>query len=79
MISFLNVEIASVGLKIPYYFLIIVKSHPVDNPDAESEMYLLRQYAPDVSIDILMNLTALFSDLRKMVDEGLLSYPYSLR
>lgn len=42
-------------------------------------MYLLRQYAPDVSMDILMNLTALFADLRKMVDEGLLSYPYSLR
>eukprot|EP01114_Cavostelium_apophysatum_P013070 TRINITY_DN3086_c0_g1_i2.p1 TRINITY_DN3086_c0_g1~~TRINITY_DN3086_c0_g1_i2.p1 ORF type:complete len:1142 (-),score=300.99 TRINITY_DN3086_c0_g1_i2:601-3708(-) len=52
---------------------------PVDNPDEESELFLLKQYAPHVSDETLKNLTNLFADLRKLVDEGLLSYPYSLR
>ncbi|CAG8469528.1 17842_t:CDS:10 [Acaulospora morrowiae] len=51
----------------------------VDNPDSDSEMFLLRKYAPDVSEDLLLKLTEAFSDLRKMVDEGLISYPYSTR
>jgi len=51
----------------------------VDNPDLESEMFLLRKYAPDISEDLLLKLTAAFGDLRKLVDEGLISYPYSTR
>lgn len=35
----------------------LVSSHPIDNPDNESEMYLLREYAPDVPHDTLINLT----------------------
>ncbi|CAJ0865553.1 11051_t:CDS:10 [Entrophospora sp. SA101] len=51
----------------------------VDNPGPDSEMFLLRKYAPDVPEDLLLKLTAAFSDLRKLVDEGLISYPYSTR
>ncbi|OZJ04703.1 hypothetical protein BZG36_02531 [Bifiguratus adelaidae] len=51
----------------------------VDNPDMESEMFLLRKYGPDVPADLLLKLSAAFTDLRKLVDEGLISYPYSTR
>jgi len=51
----------------------------VDNPDSESEMFLLRKYAPNISEDLLLKLTAAFKELRKLVDEGLISYPYSTR
>lgn len=51
----------------------------MDNPDSESEIFLLRKYAPDISEDLLLKLTAAFGDLRKLVDEGLISYPYSTR
>lgn len=54
-------------------------SHTVDNPDSESELQLLRQYAPEVAPDTLVRLIALFNDLREMVEQGLLGYPYSLR
>ncbi|TPX32182.1 hypothetical protein SmJEL517_g04613 [Synchytrium microbalum] len=53
--------------------------HCVDNPDTESELALLRAYAPDVQEDLLRKLTAAFNDLRRLVDEGLISYPYSTR
>jgi hypothetical protein len=32
-------------------------SHPIDNPDEESEIFLLQQYAPSVTPDTLRNLT----------------------
>ncbi|CAG8510049.1 14562_t:CDS:10, partial [Ambispora leptoticha] len=57
----------------------VFSCHAVDNPDPASEMYLLRKYAPDISEDLLLKLTAAFSDLRRLVDEGLISYPYSTR
>ncbi|KAG0296119.1 von Willebrand factor A domain-containing protein 8 [Linnemannia gamsii] len=57
----------------------VFSCHAVDNPDAESEMYLLRKYGPDVPEELLLKLTAAFEDLRVLVDEGLLSYPYSTR
>nr|KAJ3422948.1 von Willebrand factor A domain-containing protein 8 [Polyrhizophydium stewartii] len=53
--------------------------HAVDNPDAQSEMQLLKNYAPNVSDELLMKLIASFKDLRRLVDEGLISYPYSTR
>jgi hypothetical protein len=61
------------------FFFIFLFSHAVDNPDPESEMFLLRKYAPNISEDLLLKLTAAFRDLRKLVDEGLISYPYSTR
>jgi MoxR-like ATPase len=53
--------------------------HVVDNPDRDSELRLLRSYGPNVDIDILDRLVNLFGDLREMVDQGQLTYPYSLR
>ncbi|KAI8930150.1 AAA domain-containing protein [Entophlyctis helioformis] len=53
--------------------------HCVDNPDAQSEMQLLKKYAPNVSDDLLMKLISSFKDLRRLVDEGLINYPYSTR
>jgi hypothetical protein len=51
----------------------------IDNPDAGSEKALLRQYAPSMSDGLLTSLTAAFADLRRLNDEGVLSYPYSTR
>ncbi len=56
-----------------------ISSHIVDNPDTQSEVELLKQYGPDVPIELLISLSNLFQDLRSLVDDGLLNYPYSLR
>ncbi|KAI7898653.1 AAA domain-containing protein [Cokeromyces recurvatus] len=57
----------------------VFSCHAVDNPDMLSEMFLLRKYGPHVSKDLLMKLSSAFTDLRKLTDEGLISYPYSTR
>ncbi|KAI8646980.1 AAA domain-containing protein [Parasitella parasitica] len=57
----------------------VFSCHAVDNPDMVSEMYLLRRYGPQVSEDLLAKLSSAFTDLRKLTDEGLISYPYSTR
>ncbi|ORX55569.1 hypothetical protein DM01DRAFT_1334962 [Hesseltinella vesiculosa] len=57
----------------------VFSCHAVDNPDLDSEMYLLRKYGPDVPEDLLRKLSSAFTDLRKLTDEGLISYPYSTR
>jgi hypothetical protein len=57
----------------------VFATHCVDNPDFDSEMALLRKYAPSVPEDLLQKLTLTFNDLRRLVDEGLLNYPYSTR
>jgi MoxR-like ATPase len=57
----------------------VFSCHAVDNPDMLSEMFLLRKYGPDVSEDLLGKLSSAFTDLRKLTDEGLISYPYSTR
>ena len=53
--------------------------HIVNNPPKESEIELLRSYAPNVSMGIITRLTDAFSELRSLSDEGTLSYPYSTR
>nr|CDJ80091.1 ATPase associated with various cellular activities domain containing protein [Haemonchus contortus] len=53
--------------------------HTVDNPDRESELEMLKKYAPDVEDGTLLKLMAAFTELREMADEGLLQYPYSTR
>lgn len=53
--------------------------HAIDNPDAESELHLLEQYGPEVPKDTLRKLISAFDELRKMSDDGQLSYPYSTR
>ncbi|KAL0082790.1 AAA domain-containing protein [Phycomyces blakesleeanus] len=57
----------------------VFSCHAVDNPDKLSEMYLLRKYGPNVSEQLLDKLSSAFTDLRRLVDEGLISYPYSTR
>ncbi|KAL7311976.1 hypothetical protein PS15m_009681 [Mucor circinelloides] len=57
----------------------VFSCHAVDNPDMTSEMFLLRKYGPEVSEDLLVKLSSAFTDLRKLTDEGLISYPYSTR
>ncbi|KAI8991241.1 AAA domain-containing protein [Mycotypha africana] len=57
----------------------VFSCHAVDNPDMLSEMFLLRKYGPNVSEDLLMKLSSAFTDLRKLTDEGLITYPYSTR
>ncbi|KAJ3366076.1 hypothetical protein HDU91_002000 [Kappamyces sp. JEL0680] len=54
-------------------------TYPVENPSFESEMALLSQLAPSVERKLLRRLVGAFNDLRKAFDNGLVSYPYSLR
>jgi len=53
--------------------------HLVQNPTEEQELVILRAYAPHVDEKILSKLCKCFSDLRQLVREEQLSYPYSLR
>ncbi|GMR32699.1 hypothetical protein PMAYCL1PPCAC_02894 [Pristionchus mayeri] len=53
--------------------------HVIDNPSRDSEMEMLKQYAPKVDRETLLKLIGAFDDLRKMADEGSLQYPYSTR
>ncbi|KAG3117086.1 hypothetical protein PI125_g4103 [Phytophthora idaei] len=57
----------------------IFASHAIDNPDEESELSLLTAYAPSVSIDILRRLCRAFAELRELVENGTITYPYSTR
>ncbi|RHY03179.1 hypothetical protein DYB25_011190, partial [Aphanomyces astaci] len=57
----------------------IFSTHVLDNPDPASELALLQSYAPNVSTDVLMKLCAAFSELRSMVENGTMTYPYSTR
>ncbi|XP_058445081.1 von Willebrand factor A domain-containing protein 8 [Malaya genurostris] len=53
--------------------------HAVDNPSPNSEIYLLKQYGPDVPENTIRQLVDAFSELRDMADSGILNYPYSTR
>ncbi|KAM8718667.1 hypothetical protein ACLKA7_001387 [Drosophila subpalustris] len=57
----------------------IFSCHAIDNPMPDSEIYLLKQYGPNVPIKTLRKLVNAFGELRKLADEGLLNYPYSTR
>lgn len=54
-------------------------SHVVPNPDLESEIMLLRSYAPSVDEALLRRVSASFGELRMMFEQGDISYPYSTR
>lgn len=70
---------ASLSISLSFCLCDALNSHTIDNPDEESEVQLLRAYVPSVHPEIIRRLTRLFADLRKLVDEGLLVYPYSMR
>ena len=57
----------------------IFTSHVIDNPDVDSELVLLQAYAPNVDREILKRLCSAFRELRVLVDQGTLAYPYSTR
>lgn len=57
----------------------IFASHVIDNPDVDSELMLLQSYAPSVDRQVLEKLCAAFRELRTLVDQGVLAYPYSTR
>lgn len=53
--------------------------HSVDNPPRRAEIDMLRQYGPNVPLDVIRKLVSVFGELRVMADEGLVNYPYSTR
>ncbi|KAJ3272681.1 von Willebrand factor A domain-containing protein 8 [Terramyces sp. JEL0728] len=53
--------------------------HCVDNPPPESELRLLQNYGPNIPKETLSKLITAFTDLRKLVDDGMINYPYSTR
>ncbi|DAZ99802.1 TPA: hypothetical protein N0F65_001311 [Lagenidium giganteum] len=57
----------------------VFASHAIDNPDEESELALLKAYAPSVSVDILRRICNAFAELRELVENGTITYPYSTR
>ena len=57
----------------------VFSTFAVDNPDTLSEMDMLRKYGPDVSEELLRKLIAAFNELRDLVEEGQILYPYSTR
>lgn len=57
----------------------LLSCHPIDNPDPQSEIEMLRMYAPNVSDKILSKLVSAFGSLRQLSDQGLIAYPYSTR
>ncbi|KAI8820228.1 AAA domain-containing protein [Fimicolochytrium jonesii] len=57
----------------------VFSCHAVENPDAASELQLLRQFAPHVDLETLSQLVGAFGELRRAFDDGLVAYPYSLR
>jgi hypothetical protein len=57
----------------------VFSSHEISNPDRASELQLLKAYGPDVDHVVLDRLTRGFEELRELVEEGVLSYPFSTR
>ncbi|KAI8616388.1 AAA domain-containing protein [Chytriomyces sp. MP71] len=53
--------------------------HPIENPDAASEIALIQQAAPTVDKELIVRLVSVFGELRRAFDDGLVTYPYSLR
>jgi hypothetical protein len=54
-------------------------TYPIENPEFSSEVTLLQQLAPSVDEKVIKKLVSSFNDLRQSFDDGLISYPYSLR
>ncbi|KAI9908417.1 hypothetical protein PsorP6_004490 [Peronosclerospora sorghi] len=57
----------------------IFASHAIENPDEDSELSLLTAYAPNVPLDSLRRLCQAFAELRGLVENGTITYPYSTR
>ena len=57
----------------------VFSPHIIANPDTASELELLSAYAPGVPNSLLQCLAGAFGELRALVEDGQLSYPYSTR
>ena len=57
----------------------VLSCHVLDNPDLESELALLKAYGPTVPPALLRRVGGLFSELRRMSEQGGIAYPYSTR
>ncbi|KAI9907766.1 hypothetical protein PsorP6_004735 [Peronosclerospora sorghi] len=57
----------------------IFASHAIENPDEYSELSLLTAYAPNVPLYKLRCLCRAFEELRGLVENGTITYPYSTR
>jgi MoxR-like ATPase len=57
----------------------VFATHCVENPDFDSEYSLLKNYGKDVPDVLLNKLISSFQQLRLLVDEGVIAYPYSTR
>jgi hypothetical protein len=53
--------------------------HAVDNPDPDSVRTVLRRYGPSVPEATIALLIDAFAKLGQLVEQGVISYPYSLR
>jgi hypothetical protein len=51
----------------------------LENPDAQSQEVLLRQYGPHVPRPVITQLVGFFGQLQKLFEEGAIHYPFSLR
>jgi hypothetical protein len=56
-------------------------SHIIKNPDVESQLQMLRAYATrrNAKESSVRKLVAVFDELRMLYDDGILTYPYSVR
>ena len=52
---------------------------PILNPPRESEIILLQNFAPKLERKKLEQLVDVFTELRQLSTDGIISYPYSLR
>ncbi|KAJ3359065.1 hypothetical protein GGF32_009678 [Allomyces javanicus] len=57
----------------------VFSCHPINNLDPESELEVLKKSAPNLPDELLRRLIAAFQELRQSFDDGMLSYPLSLR
>ena len=57
----------------------LFRCHLIDNPDRSSVLEVLQKYGPSVPKFALNSIADCFQQLDKLVADGLLAYPYSLR
>jgi hypothetical protein len=57
----------------------MLSCHAITNPDTESQLSLLSRYGPNVPKHALTVLNSAFGEIANLVEQGVLTYPYSLR
>lgn len=53
--------------------------HGVANPDKESQVSILKQYAPELNEKLIVKIVNAFDELRELAEHGIIAYPYSTR